>query len=140
MSVNSMASRSISRKYDRTPMWAISMCVLWLLPKWVIGTTAILWALFAIVDPLVRWAEHKPAWLKLIVSGIYKAFWFIDVVFNATTGSIWFLELPKGAPYWYIETFSDRLRRHYRHEVRGWRYHLASLFSGPINHISEGHI
>lgn len=140
MSVKNPASQGAILSSDGgTPMFGIAMLILWLLPKWVIGTTAVLWLLFALVDPLHRWAEDKTAWIRIPVEVIYQCFWFIDVVFNATTGSLWFLELPNGSPRWYIETFSERLRRHYRHE-RGWRYHLAALFRGPINKISGGHI
>jgi hypothetical protein len=133
-------TRPITRKVDGgTPKWGIAMTILVLLPKWVICTTAVMWLLFAIVDPLTRWSAGKHPAIQRTVNGIYHCFWFIDIVFNATTGSLWFLELPKGSPRWYIETFSDRLRRYYHHQ-RGWRYHLAALFSGPINHISGGHI
>lgn len=136
MSVNRAQATPITRKYDGTPMWGIAMCVLWALPGWVIGTTAIMWLLFALIEWLARISSKIPRTFHYV----YQVFWVIDIVFNATTGSIWFLELPKGSPHWYIETFSDRLRRHYRHEVRGWRYHLAALFRGPINHIAGGHI
>jgi hypothetical protein len=136
MSVKKIDSQWAILSADRgTPMFGIAMVILWLLPKWVIGTTAVLWLLFYVVEVLARHNSLYPRTFNCI----YQTFWFIDVVFNATTGSLWFLELPKGAPHWYIETFSDRLRRHYRHE-RGWRYHLAALFSGPINNISRGHI
>ena len=99
--------------------------------SWVIWTTCLMWVLFALVNQIKDWPGK-------VVAGINKLFWVIDVVFNLLTGSIWFLELPK-AP-WYIETFSDRLRRHYRHEARGWRKNLAALFRGPINAVDEGHI
>lgn len=139
MSVNRVQATPISRKYEDTPMWGIAMCILVVLPKWVIGTTAIMWVLFAIMENLLRWSADKSASVQRVVNGILMGFLAIDMAFNALVGSIWFLERPKGAPRWYIETFSDRLRRHYLHE-RTWRYHLAALFRGPINHISGGHI
>lgn len=118
-----------------SPAWGIAMTLLVLLPKWVICSTALMWLLFAGVERLGRYSSAIPRTFRCI----YLTFWVIDVLFNATTGSLWFLELPKGAPHRFIETFSERLRRHYRHD-RGWRYHLAALFRGPINHIAPGHI
>lgn len=103
-----------------------------ILIDWVIWTTCLMWVLFALVNQIKDWSGAT-------VTAINKAFWVIDVIFNLLTGSIWFLELPKGTP-WLIETFSDRLRRHYRHEARGWRKNLAALFRGPINVVDEGHI
>jgi hypothetical protein len=107
---------------------------------WVIYTTSAMWVLFAVVHNLVVWSADKSAGAKLVVDGIYQVFRVIDILFNLLTGSIWFMEPPKGAPVWFIETFSDRLRRHYRHEARGWRKNLAALFREPINLVDEGHI
>ncbi len=106
----------------------------------ITDTTAAMWILFVVVHNLYVWADNKPTAIKLAVEGIYQLFRVIDILFNLLTGSIWFLELPKGSPVWFIETFSDRLRRHYRHEARGWRKNLAALFREPINLVDEGHI
>ncbi len=99
--------------------------------NWVIWTTCLMWALFALVQQIKDWPGYT-------VATINKVFWAIDVLFNLLTGSIWFLELPKSP--WWIETFSDRLRRHYRHEARGWRKNLAALFREPINLVDKDHI
>ncbi len=137
MSVNRVQATLLTRKADSgSPTWGIAMCILVLLPKWVICTTAVMWVLFYLIEAFARHNSLYPRTFHWA----YQTFWVIDIVFNATTGTLWFMELPKGSPRWYIETFSDRIRRHYKHEARGWRHNLAALFREPINWISAGHI
>jgi hypothetical protein len=106
--------------------------------NWVIWTSVGMWILFAAVHSLTVWANSQTGVVRQIANRVNQLFWLIDVAFNLLTGSIWFLELPKSP--WWIETFSDRLRRHYRHEARGWRKNLAALFRIPINEVDKDHI
>jgi hypothetical protein len=107
----------------------------------VLSSTLIMLILFGIMASLDKYTTGKTGIIRSISLGLSEAILpFLSVVFNIFIGSIWFLERPKGAPIWFIEAFSDRLRRHYYHSTKGWRKRLASLFRKPINKIQAGHI
>jgi hypothetical protein len=108
--------------------------IIWLV-IWVVGSTLFLWAFYAVIKPLDRWAEYRAGTLKGIVVSISNLFWIVDYIYNLFTGSLIFWEWPHENP----ETFSARLRRHF-YGPKGWRQFLSSLFRVNVNRIEAGHI
>jgi hypothetical protein len=100
---------------------------------WIIGSTALLWLLYAVSSTLTKHASGTK-WAPPVLF-LYQAFWIIDVAYNLLTGSLIFWEAPLNEG----ETFSVRLRRHY-YGPNGWRRLLAALFRAPVNHVEPGHI
>jgi hypothetical protein len=57
----------------------------------------------------------------------------LDAAFNATAGTLMFLELPREL------LFSSRVQRHYRGPA-GWRLEIAEWWARQLNQIDPRHI
>jgi len=70
--------------------------------------------------------------IKLLLLPAITFFGILDVLFNATVGSLLFLALPREL------TFSQRLNHYVT--TQGWRGSVARAFAVPLNAISPNHI
>jgi len=83
------------------------------------------------VSAKASWGKLKIGIKALLIPALLF-FGALDVILNATIGTLMFWELP------HTVTFSQRCSRHFY--SNDWRGRLARAFAVPLNAIDIGHI